>query len=305
MKYYFAPMEGITGYIYRNTYHKYFGGFDKYFTPFIAPAQKKSLKTREKNDILPEHNEGMYVVPQILCCKSQDFIRTARDLLAYGYKEINLNLGCPSGTVVTKGKGAGFLADTEKLDAFLEDVFSQCDAEISIKTRLGMEHPEEAFALMDIYNKYPLKELIIHPRVRKEFYTGEPHRDVYEQISLISKAKVCYNGDLFTALDIADFKRKHEKTDCVMLGRGMLRNPGLLLEAKGQTATKSQVHDFICAICDAYEKLQFGDTNVLFKMKELWSYLGSYFPDDGKVFKKIKKAKRLVEYRLAVEEIFR
>ena len=158
MKIYLAPLEGITGYTYRRALYQCFGGFDKYFIPFILPNQKGHLSTREKKDIMPENNEGMYAVPQILTKNAEDFIQTAETLQGYGYKEVNLNLGCPSKTVVTKGRGAGFLDRPDELDKFLDEIFSKCDMKISIKTRLGMDDPEEFEDLLTIYNKYPLEE---------------------------------------------------------------------------------------------------------------------------------------------------
>lgn len=170
MKIYLAPLEGITGYTYRRALYNCFGGFDKYFIPFILPNQKGHLSTREKKDIMPENNEGMYAVPQILTKNAEDFIQTAETLQEYGYNEVNLNLGCPSKTVVTKGRGAGFLDRPDELDKFLDEIFRKCDMKISIKTRLGMDDPEEFEDLLTIYNKYPLEELIVHARVQKDYY---------------------------------------------------------------------------------------------------------------------------------------
>ena len=170
MKYYFAPMEGITGYIYRNVHHRFFPGMDKYFSPFISPGTKKTMTPKELRDILPENNQDYTLIPQILTNRSGDFLRLCRDLKEYGYKEVNLNLGCPSGTVVAKKKGAGFLEYPNELDRFLEEIFAGTDLKISIKTRIGKDDPEEFEKLLEIYNKYPLEELIIHPRVQTDYY---------------------------------------------------------------------------------------------------------------------------------------
>ena len=179
MKFYLAPLEGITGYIYRNALHDFYGtGIDKYFMPFLAPHTKRSFNAKEKNDILPEHNKDLYAVPQILTNNASDFLRIEKDLRALGYEEININLGCPSGTVVSKGRGAGFLAKKDELDAFLEEIFEKTEGKISLKTRIGVEEPEEFYELLEIYNQYPLEELIIHPRVQKELYQGKPHREM-------------------------------------------------------------------------------------------------------------------------------
>lgn len=167
MNYYLAPMEGITGYIFRGVYHQCFPAMDKYFTPFLSPNADGKLSPREYQDLAAEHNEGMYVVPQILTNSSEDFIRTAKTLQSMGYHEVNFNLGCPSGTVVSKGKGSGFLAFPEKLNACLYEIFSRLEMKISIKTRIGKEKPEEFEQLLEIYNRYKMEELIIHPGYRK------------------------------------------------------------------------------------------------------------------------------------------
>ena len=178
MKIYLAPLEGITGWIFRSAVHECFGGFDKYFVPFIKPNQMGHFSAREKKDILPDHNLGMYTVPQILTNRAEDFLRTAKKLEEYGYSEVNLNLGCPSRTVVTKGRGSGFLAYPEQLERFLDEIFDKCKIRISVKTRLGMDDPREFEYLLEIYNRYPMEELIIHPRVQREFYKNTPHRCV-------------------------------------------------------------------------------------------------------------------------------
>ena len=202
MEFYFAPLEGITGYLYRNAFEQSYGGVKKYFTPFLTPHTDKSFNTREKNDVLPEHNEGLYVVPQILTNCAEDCIRVARDLQKLGYEEINLNLGCPSGTVVSRGRGAGFLAEPKKLDAFLEQVVSELsDMRISVKTRIGVKEPEEFETLLSVYNRYPLEELIIHPRVREDYYKNKPNWEIFEKALQESKNPVCYNGDIFTMQD--------------------------------------------------------------------------------------------------------
>ena len=201
MKYYMAPMEGLTGYIYRNAYHACYHPMDKYFTPFLSPKANSSLSFRELNDILPEHNQGMYVVPQILTNQAEDFIRTAKELQEYGYSEINLNLGCPSGTVVSKYKGAGFLGLPDSLDRFLDEVCGKMEGmgmELSVKTRLGLVSPDEFTGLLEIYNRYPLKELILHPRVRTDYYKNTPNMPAFGSGFDGCRAPVCYNGDIFT-----------------------------------------------------------------------------------------------------------
>ena len=196
MRIYMAPMEGITGYIYRTTYDRYFSGVDKYFTPFIVPAIGRPLRGRELKDILPENNNGMNVIPQLLTNDSEAFLKTARFLKDYGYDEVNLNLGCPSGTVVSKNRGSGQLYDTDKLDRFLYEIFAADVVKISIKTRVGKDSHSEWQDILDIYNKYPITELIVHPRIQKEYYKGRAAVEDYLYAQKNYPGKLCYNTDL-------------------------------------------------------------------------------------------------------------
>ena len=232
MKFYLAPLEGVTGYIFRNALDAYFPGTDRYFTPFIVPDQKHALRKKELRDILPENNQVKELVPQILTSDPVRFVETAKALTEYGYEEVNLNLGCPSGTVVAGGRGAGMLADVEKLDCFLDQIFRDTDLRISVKTRIGIERPEEGYTLMKIYNQYPVSEVIIHPRTRKEYYKGEPHLDVFSELLAMSKHPICYNGNLFTVRDYEQFRARFPQVERVMIGRGVLADPGLMQRLK-------------------------------------------------------------------------
>lgn len=305
MKYYFAPMEGITGYIYRNSYNKFFDNIDKYFTPFIVPNNSRSLKTKELRDILPENNEGINIIPQILTNDSEGFIFTAQKLKRLGYDEINLNLGCPSGTVVAKNRGSGFLAKRDELDKFLEEIFKIDDMKISIKTRIGKESPEEFYELIKIYNKYPMEELIIHPRTRSDFYGNKPNLEVFKDALNLSTNTICYNGDIFTKEDNDKLIETFPKVDKIMIGRGILANPGLMGEIKdGTFVDKKVLKDFHDEIFNNYRELFNEDRNAIFRMKELWGYMIHIFSDNKKYAKKIKKAQKLDAYNDAVSSLF-
>lgn len=306
MNYYLAPMEGITGYIYRNAHHNIFGGIDKYFSPFITPTQKKKFSNKELNDILPQHNQGIPLVPQILTNSGEDFIWAAEDFKKLGYEEVNLNLGCPSGTVVAKKKGSGFLAFPEKLDQFLDQVFSALDLRISIKTRIGKTDPDEFYELIEIYNKYPLSELIIHPRIRTDYYKNTPNMEVFKDALKLAKMPVCYNGDLFNPDSIRGFSKSCPQTDKIMLGRGVIANPGLVLLMKEDIPLeKEQLKAFHDEVYQGYQRVMSGERNPLFRMKELWFYMGTLFTDSDKYLKKIKKAERFCDYEAAVLGLFR
>ena len=305
MNLYFAPLEGIGGYIYRNAQADYFEKADKYFSPFLAPNQNRSISPKEYKDIAPEHNEGIYLVPQIMANNAEVFLKAVQELEQLGYQEVNLNLGCPSRTVVTKGRGAGFLDEPQKLDRFLDAVFEKCNLEISIKTRIGMEDPEEFETILPIYNKYPLKELIIHPRVQKEFYKNTPKLDTYAWAVEHSEHPLCYNGDICSVEDMEQLKIRFPQTDTVMMGRGVLANPALGRKLKGgSAATIEELKKFHDVLYAAYCEEMSGDRTILYKMKEMWFYLHPIFTDGRKYFKKIKKCEKCVVYESVVKELF-
>ena len=295
-KFYFAPLEGITTYIYRNLHHQWFGGMDKYFTPFVSPTSNRDFKSRAKKDVIPEHNMDIPVVPQILSNRSDEFLYTAERLAEYGYTEINLNLGCPSGTVVSKGRGSGFLTDLDGMDRFLYDIYENCPVPLSVKTRIGRYEPEEFTEILKIYNKYPIHELTIHPRVRDDFYKNIPNWDVFEYALEHSVNPVCYNGDLCTIEDYERFCERFPTVDRIMIGRGLIGNPGLVHEIQtGEPVRLEEVSDFMWALKEAYQECM-ADNPVLFKMKEIWVYLAELYPQGERLWKKIKKARRLSDY---------
>ena len=306
MKLYTAPLEGITGYVFRNAFHQCFGNADKYFIPFIQPNQKGHFSSREKQDVKPENNQGMYAVPQILTNSAEDFLRTAWKLKkAYGYREINLNLGCPSKTVISKKRGSGFLAYPDELERFLEEIFEKTEAEISIKTRIGKESPDEFARIMEIYNHFPVKELIVHPRVQADFYKNHPNLEVFEAALETAEMPVCYNGDIFSIEDYDRFTERFPQIECIMLGRGLLRNPGLLREIRQQIPIdKKTLKKFHDCLYQGYCQVLSGDRTILFKMKELWGFLAPIFTDHEKYAKKIKKSEKLWIYEETVEKLF-
>lgn len=307
MKFYVAPLEGITGYVYRNVHHKYYPGADKYYIPFIEPKpkSKKIFTGRELKDILPEHNQGLNAVPQILTNKWEDFVWTARHLQDYGYGEVNLNLGCPSRTVVSKGRGAGFLAYPEKMDEFLYHIFEELDMKISVKTRLGKIDAGEFHYLLEIYNQYPLEELIIHPRTQKDFYKGTPDYEAFAEALSGTELPLCYNGDITDIEGFEKLVRRFPKVHCFMMGRGVLRNPALISELKGQDGTDIKtLRAFHDELLENYKLEISGEIHVLYKMKELWCFMGESFAGCEKEKRKLMKAKRLEEYEAAAGSIF-
>lgn len=305
MKYYLAPLEGVTTYVYRNAYHKHFRPMDKYFTPFIVPHKEKKFSTREKKELSPENNQGLFVVPQLLTNNAEDFLKTANDITQFGYDEINLNLGCPSGTVVAKKKGSGFLAFPEELERFLDEIFNKAEFKISIKTRIGKENPDEFYRLLKIFNEYPMEELIIHPRIQTDYYKNIPNLEMFEEAYKHSKNHLCYNGDIFTTEKFFSFSERFPETDTIMLGRGIIANPALVSTVEeGQQLTKENLLSFHNMIYKEYQKISSGERNVLFKMKELWFYMANMFEDSEKLMKKIKKSEKLKDYEKVIQVLF-
>lgn len=308
VKYYMAPLESVTTWIYRQAHAKIYGRLDKYFIPFLEPHEKRDFKTRELQEILPEHNENIYAVPQILTNRSEGFIKLAKALKDWGYEEINLNLGCPSKTVVTKGKGSGFLAKPEELERFLTEIFDALSGEvkISVKTRIGKEDPEEFPALLKLFNKYPMEELIIHPRVQKDGYGNVPRLELYELAEKQSVNPLCYNGDLYTREQIRNFAERFPGTERLMFGRGFLRDPGLLYnEGKDPKDIFEKFWAFHDLVYEGYQERNMGDRNVLFKMKELWSYQVYQFSEPERLFKTFKKMQDCNEYEQMIRNLRR
>ncbi len=310
MEFYQAPMEGLTGFVYRSALAALFPSVDKYFSPFIVPSQKKVLRRREREDIAPEHNEGMTFVPQILTHRSDYFLEAVKMLQELGYQEINLNAGCPSPTVVTKGKGAGLLKDADQLDAFLEECFEGLEREklscrISIKSRIGLERTEEFPALLQVINRYPFCELILHPRVGAQKYKGKPDYEAFSYAMAYSCHPLCYNGDIYSVEDYEAFRKNFPTAEKIMIGRGLMADPSLIRQLRGgKKATIEELKAFHDRIYQDYLRTSLHPGAAVPRMKELWFYLGQKLPEEKKALKKIKKAKNPSEYEEAVAFLF-
>lgn len=281
MRYYFAPLEGITDSIFRDVHHRFYPGMDRYYTPFLSPTIHRALTNKEKREIPPAETLSYHSVPQILTKSAEDFIWLAGQCRDLGYTEVNLNLGCPSGTVTAKGKGSGMLRTPDTLDAFLDAVFSGTDMPISIKTRIGFADPGEFPAILDIYNRYPICELIIHPRVRNDFYNGSVSAVAFRYAQAHSKHPLCYNGDI-TTLPQAE---KLENVSAVMIGRGLIANPGLVC---GNT-DPGTLRDYLNGLLEAYIQAFGNARNAMFRLKEHWHYLQNSFDHCEKLVKELRK----------------
>lgn len=297
MDYWFAPMEGLTDGIFRRLHRQYFGGVGRYYMPFLSPTAHRSL-TRREEEVLPMAVGGE--VPQLLTRVPEDFLWAARQCRDRGYDEVNLNLGCPSGTVCAKGKGAGMLCKSDELDAFLDTVCAAAPLDISVKARIGYADPEEFPRLLEIFNRYPLKVVILHPRLRSQFYSGSVHLEAFRLAYRESKNPLCYNGDLKSTADIQLLRQEFPALEQVMLGRGLLRSPGMLCPQGTQRETLEAFTDELFA---AYRQ-RMGGRNAMFRIKEHWSYLIDLFDGSEKLGKALRKTTDVAEFCRITRQVF-
>ena len=300
MRYYFAPMEGLTDSIYRRLHHKYFPGVDRYYMPFLSPTIHRQLTHKEDRELPLADSVPFAAVPQVLTKVPEDFLWAAEVCRDRGYDEVNLNIGCPSGTVVSKGKGSGMLRDTAALDKFLEAVFAASPLPISVKTRLGLEKREEFPAILEALNRYPIKELTIHPRVRKQFYDGTLDMEMFDYAVRNSVNPLCYNGDILSLEQAAVLQETYPQIQSVMIGRGLIADPGML---SGGT-DKAALEGFMNELMAVYEVEFGGSRNAIFRLKENWGFLHSRFEGCDKLWKRLRKTTDAAEFKSISAEIF-
>ena len=300
MEHYFAPMEGLTDSVYRRLHHKYFGGVDRYYMPFLSPTVHRALTPREARELPPAENHPFTAIPQLLTKVADDILWAAEQCRDLGYKEVNLNLGCPSGTVTAKGKGSGMLRDPDGLDAFLEAIFEKAPLPISVKTRLGFENPEEFTRLLDIYNRYPISQLTVHPRVRAQFYKGGVDMAAFGYAVANSRAPLCYNGNLCSLADIEAFHAQFPTVDAVMLGRGLVGDPGMLVP---EGTTVEALEGFMDELLEEYAVVFGSRRNAMFRLKENWHLLCCRFENSEKLTKRLRKATDYDDFRAITAQL--
>lgn len=308
MRYYFAPMEGLTDRFYRQAHRRWFGAEGapaRYYAPFLTPPQNRVLIPRKMADLLPENNPGICLIPQLLSRDAASTIWMLGELRMLGYREVNLNFGCPSGTVTAKGKGAGMLRDPAALDAFLYEVFAHDVGPISVKTRLGITSAEEFGPILEVYNRYPICELILHPRVQKQLYRGAADRAAFARALPASRAPVCYNGDLTNVEQLCALEAEYPGLEAAMVGRGLIADPALLRKAcGGPPADKEALRAFLDELYQAYSA-EFGSAaSALNRMKAIWAYVIRLFDGHEQLEKQLKKLRDPWEYEVTVGQIF-
>lgn len=304
MRLVYAPMEGITTYLYRQLHARRFGAVEEYYAPFIAPDGSGKFKTSALRDILPENNRDINTVPQLLVNRPEPFIQVAMELEAMGYRHVNLNIGCPSATVTAKFKGSGMLRDLETLDHCLYEIFSHQSLRVSVKTRMGFESTCEFPAILDIYRKYPLERLIIHARARSGMYKSRVDMEGF--ISCLGNCPwpVWYNGDIFSPADVEKLQGTQEPTG-LMLGRGLVSDPALARNINSGPALEAEeLKDFHDSLFSDYISAGYDVRAAMARLKELWFYMLHKFPDSRREAREILKSQTPEAYVSAVSALF-
>lgn len=301
MQYYFAPLEGLTDRIYRQLHHKYYPGLDRYYLPFLSPTVHRELTPREAKELPPADTLSYCAIPQLLTKNADDFIWMAQQCADLGYPEVNLNLGCPSGTVTAKGKGSGMLRELDSLDCFLYEIYKNAPLPISVKTRIGFSSAEEFPAILEILNRYPICELTVHPRIRAAFYKGNVDMNAFSYAAQECKVPLCYNGDIRSLEQIKEISEQFPNVHSVMIGRGLIGNPGMLTQEQTDIAKLERFHnELLTSYWEAFGSAR----NAMFRLKEHWSHILDHFTGSEKLAKRLRKSTDIAEFRIVTQDIF-
>ncbi len=303
-----SPLQGFTDFRFRNAFNTYFGGIDTYYAPYIKLNGKLDIKKAYQRDILPENNKNIEVIPQIMTNDAKEFLFVAAYVQQLGYKELNWNLGCPYPMVTKRGMGAGLICDFIKIEQILQEVYEKSDITVSMKMRMGYENSNEILNTLPILEQFPLKNIAIHARIGKQLYKGGVDLDAFEKCINHTTHELYYNGDITSVTTFKKLKERFPSIKNWMIGRGLIADPFLPSMIKNNTleypTSKMQVfEDFHATIYNEYAEALSGQHHLLLKMTSFWEYFSTSFSDPRKTFKKIKKAKSIKAYDLAVREI--
>jgi tRNA-dihydrouridine synthase B len=306
---YLAPVQGITDSIYRNLFPAYFKGVDLAIAPFISPSKKMKVEGKLLRELYPDKNTGIPTIPQIMSSAPDDFIKLANAFYDMGYGMVNWNIGCPFRIVVKKGRGAGILCYPDRVESFLEKTMPAIKSKLSIKLRTGLQYPDEILQLLPIFNRFPIEELIIHPRTGQQMYAGEVDLDMFGQCLELSKHRVVYNGDIDSVPKLELLSKRFGSIDRWMIGRGLIGNPFLAEEIKFNTIKPYDekikiIRSFHDQLFAEYSKILYGPSHITNKMKEIWTFMGNFFENGEKIRKKINKTHHRDNYVDVVNKTF-
>jgi tRNA-dihydrouridine synthase len=302
-----APLHGVTNRVFRNAFVRHFRGFDYAMAPFILSIPAPRSRNAHFKDLFPEYNTRLPLVPQILSNDAVAFAQTASALAELGYAEVNWNLGCPYPMVTGKRRGSGLLPYPESIERFLAEACALSPLPVSIKLRLGLVDAREIMAIMPVLEAFPLKRIIIHPRIASQLYDGSIDLDAFAGAASLSGREVGYNGDIRDVSTWRSLAARFPKVNEWMIGRGAISDPFLPGRIKGASLPddpKVALEAFHEDLYFGYRETLAGQKHALDKMKEIWSYLGSSFSSDGYGQKEIRKAFSFEAYEKAVRAVF-
>jgi len=306
---YLAPIQGITDRIYRNLFPVYFKGVDMAIAPFISLVKNMKPYDNLLRELYPDRNKGIPTIPQILSSAPDDFTKLANALYDIGCGTVNWNIGCPFPMVVKRGRGAGMLCYPDRVEPFLEEIMPAIKPKLSIKLRIGLKYPDEVLQLIPIFNRFPLEELIIHPRTGVQMYEGEVDLDMFEQCLGLSKHRVVYNGDIDSFEKFKMLAQRFGSVERWMIGRGLIGNPFLAEKIKFNTEKPYDekikiMRAFHDHLFDEYLKILSGPAHITNKMKEIWNFMASFFENREKIRTRINKTHHRDNYVDVVNKIF-
>lgn len=303
---YLAPIRGVTDAVFRDAFNLCFPGLDGSVAPFVKTTGA-ILKPQRLHDLTFAPHCTLPVVPQLLSNNATGFINAADQLQQLGFTEINWNLGCPIPTSTKKNLGAGLLCDPDRIDSFLETVFSKVTIAISIKTRIGLIQETEINTLLPVFNRYPISNIIVHPRTAGQLYSGPVNLNVFEYCIAELSAPVTYNGDITGVADFDRLSRRFPSVRQWMIGRGVIADP--LLPAKIKTGcieafiSCNQLRSFHRRLTDGYMARLSGFSHMLSRMSAIWESLGAGLPVPPGAVRKLVKSKTPEEYGLHFEHL--
>lgn len=310
VKIYQAPLQGFTDFDFRKALAGSFGGIDKFFIPYLSYSKGREIKKSQLREVFPENNSFMEAVPQVLFADAPELFDLVSILTGYGYQEINLNLGCPYPMATNKGRGAAWLEKPEAFDELLQQLFAKdFQARFSVKMRAGMTNDQDARAIFEVVNKFPVEEVIFHPRTASQMYDGKANPQLFAGAVSLVKHPLAYNGDVCSVADFQDLQALLPEQKCWMVGRGLLANPALAAQLKGEVFDRKELReklrDFHDRLFEAYSSRLDGGSHILMKMTQFWIYFSQSFDNPHKALKLVKKSSSLLKYNAAVTEIFR
>ncbi len=276
-KLWMAPLHGLTNFEFRNIWLSHFDNIDEIITPFISLMEGKSIKRERLKDFLPENNQIIKPIPQVIGNKPEQFIVMAKSLSEFGYDTFNLNLGCPAGPVVKHRRGAGMLPNPDMILRMLNEFYSKTNYKLSVKIRIGLKSFEEIMPVIDVLNQFPLKFVCIHPRFGVQFYDGNVHLDLFEKCTQLLNHRIIYSGDINSKLDFENLQTKFPNISDWMIGRKLIINPFLPSQIKGTTEEdnnnlKIKFSNFYYELSQTMRESKIDDKHTLNKCKELWTY---------------------------------